>query len=241
MGASVVLTLGLVWGMAACTDRSPSAGRAAEDSLGADSLLASIPGSTRAVAFRCTAPADSFLIGVRAAPDAAALWLPAPFGPRTVALRRVRTASGTKYARGGVSVWQKGAEARLTVRGQTFDRCVEAPRQSTWVDAWLRGVDARALGNEPGWILEVTRGARLRFVYAYGEDTVAGPAPTPTRRANRVVYRTEAGGHALTATFRDTLCRDVMSGARFPAAAAVTYRGTTYHGCGWVIGVAGAE
>src|SRR4051812_21379630 len=38
-----------------------------------------------------------------------------------------------------------------------------------WEDARSRGIDLRALGNEPGWFLEIDNEKWMRLLYAYGE------------------------------------------------------------------------
>ena len=94
------------------------------------------------------------------------------------------------------------------------------------------GVDFRAVGQEPGWHLEIRDSERIRFVYAYGEQEAVTPAPEPTRSGDRTVYRVETEAHDLTVTIVDEPCTDAMSGEAFEASVTVELDGETYRGCG---------
>nr|MBC8425860.1 MliC family protein [bacterium] len=88
----------------------------------------------------------------RSGRDEVVLFLPG----RTVRLPVVPAASGAKYGDGETSWWVKGIdETRLGFAGAEPCLCRLNPARTRWEDAKLRGVDYRALGNEPGWILEI--------------------------------------------------------------------------------------
>lgn len=187
----------------------------------------------------CPAPAGgkAFSFTVRTGPGELALWLPARFADgaadeRYLVLGQVRAASGAKYQSDGVTVWNKGGEALLAVGEQTFPGCIERSQRAPWAEARRRGVDFRAVGQEPGWHLEIREGERIRFVYDYGEREVVTPAREPVEKEGYTVYHAETKAHDITVTIADEPCTDTMSGERFEAAARVRLDGRTYRGCG---------
>src|SRR5688500_19395613 len=58
-------------------------------------------------------------------------------------------------------------------------------RRDPWREAAERGIDFRAIGQEPGWYLEVDDGRSMRLVYDYGERNVITPAPVATTDTER--------------------------------------------------------
>jgi putative lipoprotein len=160
------------------------------------------------------------------------------FLPReTVLLPEVPTASGATYSNGRVSFWSKGEEAVLETEGRSYRDCRNDRRRAVWEDAKLNGVDFRAVGNEPGWYLELyDKGTpeRIDIVVDYGRDYYTFPkvqretlqAPPRTR------YRAQIGAHRLDVTLEPGPCRDSMSGEPFDTRVSVTLGNRTYTGCG---------
>jgi uncharacterized lipoprotein YbaY/uncharacterized membrane protein len=125
----------------------------------------------------------------------------------------------------------EGVEVRVVpvaTRPDATERSPMAPQEH----ARQSRVDFRAVGQEPGWHLEIREGERIRFVYAYGEQEAVTPAPEPTRSGDRTVYRAETEAHDLTVTIVDEPCVDTMSGEAFEASVTVELDGETYRGCG---------
>jgi heat shock protein HslJ/uncharacterized membrane protein len=97
-----------------------------------------------------------------------------------------------------------------------------------------RDRDFRALGQEPGWQLEIRKGAEMRFIYDYGQGTAVTPASreqvdsnTGTRTYHAVTKATD-----LRVVIVPVPCTDTMSGRPFPATVSVTFNGQTFRGCG---------
>lgn len=104
-------------------------------------------------------------------------------------------------------------------------------RPDPWAEAKARGIEFRAVGNEPGWFMDVDVGRTVKLVLDYGERTVNVPAPA----------RWSAGGANSFASAGDTpvsiavtpgRCSDGMSDAVYPASVKVEVGGKTYAGCG---------
>lgn len=199
-----------------------SASRAAALAV-ADSLPATL-------AYRCP---DGTRFEVRFFRDSAWAFLP----DRTATLRPEVSASGTRYAGQGVVLRTRDGEARLEVGERDRSGCRGRSTPSAWAEARARGATFRALGQEPGWWLEVHPGDSIVFVHDYGERRAVAPAPEATvetveEDGSRRVWRAEADGRPLVVEAVDEGCRDVMSGFRFPVSVTVRWRGERYRGCG---------
>lgn len=98
--------------------------------------------------------------------------------------------------------------------------------------ARLAGAGFRAVGNEPGWFIEVYADS-LVFVTNYGEDRHTFPAYTEAApEAEPFVYEAAIGGHSITVTLADEPCQDDMSGEPFDTTVTVVFDGETLRGCG---------
>ena len=101
-----------------------------------------------------------------------------------------------------------------------------------WDEARLPDVDFRAVGQEPGWSLEI-RGSRVRYVGEYGATEIVGTIAETTRGEDGVVSHHAAGkGDTLTVTVRPDPCRDSMSGEAFSHSVTVRVGGRELRGCG---------
>lgn len=128
-----------------------------------------------------------------------------------VTLPHVVSASGARYGEGPYIYWSHGQEALLETPERTFTQCVSDEGGPGWRDAKARGVRFRAVGQEPGWILDV-------------REWTAG--------AGRFVYRVETEAHRAAIVIDDEPCRDVMSGWPYESTVSMTLDGREYRGCG---------
>jgi uncharacterized membrane protein len=152
----------------------------------------------------------------------------------TLTLPQVISASGARFSNETVTFWEKGSEASIEGGGYAYRGCRASPAQNPWEAARLMGVTYRAIGQEPGWMLQIQRGKRILFVADYGENRVsAEPAPASQslpdggRR-----YDAQTGSGALSVLIENKACTDVMSGEPFPDTVTVTLNGRQYSGCG---------
>ncbi|MDA0335458.1 MAG: MliC family protein [bacterium] len=184
--------------------------------------------------YECAVGDSSFIFSMKTGPGEIALWLPWRFQRPHLVLGQVRAASGARYEGGGVTVWTKGEEALVEVEGETFRGCRHNRRLSIWEHAKLSGVDFRAVGNEPGWNLEIRRQDRLTFVYDYGDQRLVTPCPDPATdaAARRSIYHAATEAHELTVTLEYGPCVDTMSDEIFETKVTVDLDGTTFRGCG---------
>jgi uncharacterized membrane protein/membrane-bound inhibitor of C-type lysozyme len=164
----------------------------------------------------------------RLGPGEMAMWFPDEY----VILSQVRSASGTLYEEGDISFWSKGDDAILTVGGQSYLNCSLQPERVPWEDARRRGVDFRAVGNEPGWHLEIQSGRQLLLVLGYGMQRILVSDPAEVDSGVARIYKGEAGERDLQVEIIDQACVDTMSGQQFPSRVVVTFDDMYYEGCG---------
>jgi len=217
--ATLVATLALV---PACASRTASRGVD-------ESRTAATGTESRASTFVYECP-DGFSYIARIEGDTARIFI----RDRAVALPRVQAASGAKYADGTTTFWSKGDEALLEVGAETHRACASNRAKAIWEDARLRGVEFRALGQEPGWFLEIMPGGKLVFVTNYGTERheFVTPDPIVGPSGESTVYRARDAGHELTVLVENRPRRDPMSGELFEATVTVTLDGRTHRGCG---------
>lgn len=103
----------------------------------------------------------------------------------------------------------------------------------SWGTARAAGVDFRAVGQEPGWMLDIFQTARINLIWDYGENHAEFPLSDPTYpQEGATHYAAQADGHTLAITIRRFPCTDSMSDERFPATVEVVIDGRTLNGCG---------
>jgi len=148
---------------------------------------------------------------------------------RAVTLPHVVSASGARYSDGPVTFWNKGREATFEIDGRK-QTCRE--QRGPWQEAADRGIDFRAVGQEPGWFLEVDKEKQIRLVYDYAEHELVTSLPAPKAQGSATVYDTTVKSEHLVILIEEAPCTDVMSGEAFPNSVTVTVGTRTLRGCG---------
>lgn len=150
-----------------------------------------------------------------------------------IRLERSASASGEKFAADGLMVWSKGEEALIETRGERHTRCRIDRAATAWEQARLDGVAFRALGNEPGWIIEIDDDHGVDFTTDYGQTRLRFGRPERSGSVEDGEVRYEARGDGeIFVVLSFVTCNDDMSGESFPVRAEVRFRGRTYRGCG---------
>ncbi len=158
-------------------------------------------------------------------------WAFLPSG--TVRLRYVVAASGVKYSDGETVLWSKGEEAVLETSRDGVRTCRINRARAIWEHAKLGGADFRAIGNEPGWHMEIAHDS-IRLVTDYGETRFAFPTPQPREDpvARRTTYMALSGSDTVRIELTGEGCRDTMSGEEFETTVTLTLGERTLRGCG---------
>ena len=78
----------------------------------------------------------------------------------------------------------------------------------------VRDRDFRGVGQEPGWQLEIRKGADMRFTYDYGKGTAVMPASRAVvdSSSGKQTYHAVAEGKDLRIEIAPVKCSDAMSG-----------------------------
>lgn len=173
---------------------------------------------------------DEVMISAIFRPDALDLTLP----EGTVTLGAIPSASGARYGNGSVEFWDKGGEALLITADGQSRQCLQSLRISPWDSARQRGIEFRAVGQEPGWLLEIDQQADMLLELDYGTERVILPAVEAIRdpARNLVTWHTETAGRRLTVISRTEPCADTMSGEMFDERVTVIINDRTLTGCG---------
>lgn len=135
-----------------------------------------------------------------------------------------------RYSDGNFELRIEGEKAWLGERGGEPRACRNDRRRAIWERAKLDGADFRAVGNEPGWYLEIRKQRRIVLVADYGETRVELPLPEPAVDPSSRATRWDAGELVVEVTGHP--CTDTMSGEQFPSEVMVHWEGRTLRGCG---------
>jgi membrane-bound inhibitor of C-type lysozyme/uncharacterized membrane protein len=164
----------------------------------------------------------------RTGADQITLYLP----DGSLLLARQVSASGSRYSDGETSLWSKGNEARLELGPGRIRSCVLNRARAPWEEARLRGIDFRAVGQEPGWYLELQHDGQMLFVAQYGSQRVLMDTPDPVFEGGREIYRPVSQGHEMKLEIELRHCTDVMSGEIYDSQVSVYLDDNVYRGCG---------
>ena len=100
-------------------------------------------------------------------------------------------------------------------------------------DARTRGIDFRAIGQEPGWVVELTDGGEITAVLDYGATSLALPTPSSeTAEDGTVVYDASTDTDHLILRIKRKICIDSMSGESHPSTVELLVNDKPYQGCG---------
>jgi len=160
------------------------------------------------------------------------VWLFLP--GKTISLPHVPSGSGAKYSEDQITYWSKGDEALLEIGSDKHTKCKNNRAKAIWEDAKLSGVDFRAIGNEPGWNLEIIMRDRIVFVGNYGQNRYKfiTTGPSIDQQARTTVYEVQNDTHEMSVIIVGRRCRDTMSGEAFETTVTVILDGKKYQGCG---------
>jgi uncharacterized membrane protein len=101
-----------------------------------------------------------------------------------------------------------------------------------WHAAKLRGVAFRAVGQEPGWLLEMTTGDKIVLVTDTGQTITEYPYVEPEvfQTQRKSIFSVKPG--ELMVTIEGIKCNDTMSGEKFEVSVFIVLNGKQLNGCG---------
>ena len=105
-------------------------------------------------------------------------------------------------------------------------------KRDVWHAAKLRGVSFRAIGQEPGWLLEISNGEKIYLVTDYGQKKTSYRyvEPDVNREQRRTVFSVKDKNLEVIIKGKD--CTDIMSGEKFAVSVSVTVDNEQFKGCG---------
>jgi uncharacterized membrane protein len=173
---------------------------------------------------------DGFEFVARTETDSVWLFLPGS----TIHLPLINSASGTTYSKDGHLFSVDGDTAMIVSGTGKHSNCRNNRSKAIWEHAKLNGVDFRALGNEPGWYLEISHKTDILLVADYGELRYQfSPSKIRSQAANRTtVYTASNNGDTIEVVITGTPCQDSMSGEQFSTQVSVRVNDKHYRGCG---------
>jgi uncharacterized membrane protein len=218
MHRTLLLAAALAALLAGC---EPDAAKSLDESAAATSAPPALGGAT---------PWQCGDLRVSTQMEGDSLRLSGPFGVRSLA--GLRSASGARYGdEQGTEFWEKADEAMLTLDGERQPDCRKSAQLSPWDEAKARGVGFRAIGNEPGWLVEVgsEEAPTLHAELDFGSRRLEVAHATATSDG----WKGEtADGTSLVLTIQREACSDSMSDHFFPASAVLRVGASTHRGCG---------
>jgi uncharacterized membrane protein len=108
----------------------------------------------------------------------------------------------------------------------------ESSINNVWHKAKLRGVTFRAIGQEPGWLLEITDGMEILLVTDSGGNRMSYPYVEPVIHKNEKRTEFMIDDSRTVIEIRSEPCRDSMSGEEFAVAVRIKQPDRTLTGCG---------
>ena len=117
---------------------------------------------------------------------------------------------------------------------RTHKDCKNNHRKAIWEHAKLNGVDFRAVGNEPGWVLEISNQADILFITDYGQsrhEFISANVSSATQGLT-TIYEARNDQDQIEIQLTARRCGDTMSDEKFPVTVNVLLNQKEYNGCG---------
>lgn len=124
-----------------------------------------------------------------------------------------------------------GCSAQQNADNDPVSREQALAETAPWHTVRLHGVAFRALGQEPGWLLEIKNGEEILIVTNYGQHRVAHAyvEPQQGKAAHRITFKVDADTNLL---IEGKPCTDSMSGEQFETTVTMKTGIQTLQGCG---------
>lgn len=153
-------------------------------------------------------------------------------------LQHVIAASGARYANKEETIefWNKGEKARINFKGRKFQNCTSDARELSWFRARLECVSFRAIGQEPGWLVEIKEQQKSgKVLLDYGTRQLQLQNLKRAKRSHppdSVIFKTVSDSIDMTIKSDKETCQDPMNGNQSPYKVTVTVGDENYKGCG---------
>ncbi len=113
---------------------------------------------------------------------------------------------------------------------------VDAVINPSWKQKQSEGIDFIGVGNEPFWSLEIDNEKMISFKLADWKKPVVVASQKPTITKDSTLYMLSSQGMPLRVIIYPQFCSDGMSDFLYQYKVAVSFKGSTYKGCGVMFG-----
>jgi len=185
-------------------------------------------GPAQTYVYECS---DAYTFTINIGDNQAQLFLPV----KNITLAHAFSIPGAKFNTGETTLWVKDDIARLEIDSVMHENCYNNPAKAVWVHAKFNGVDFRALGNQPSWILEIVKGENIIFAdynHKISRYMFDSPEPEIDSAAVQTVFKVNNKEHALLVIITGTPCQDSVSGELFYFNVTVRLDDKLFKGCG---------
>ena len=135
------------------------------------------------------------------------------------------------YSAEGVSYRYKGAEADLSMAKNSY-HCQNDGIAATFERAKFEGVAFRAIGNEPGWILNIMPDNKVVFITNLGKDKIHFKVEKQVSDKNSIEYRLRSNHNLLFLRIESRVCKDTMADREYESSVYLNFDGNELRGCG---------
>lgn len=157
------------------------------------------------------------------------VWLFLP--TKTVKAAQQISASGAKYTVDNIIYWRKGSEAALD-EGKRKYRCENDAVAAAFERAKLNGVGFCAIGNEPGWILEITSDKEVSFLTNLGQERTDFEVTEKFSDYSSTEYEMRSENNILLVRIENRQCQDTMIDRTYESTVYINFDGVNMKGCG---------
>jgi len=113
----------------------------------------------------------------------------------------------------------------------------ELANNPTWRQKQSEGIDFVGLGTEPFWSLDIDNEKMILFKMSDWKKPVIFPIEKPSLTKDSTFYNLSSEGGPLRVTVFPQFCSDGMSDFLYQYKVVVKYKGSTYKGCGVMLGI----
>ena len=159
--------------------------------------------------------------------DEAWLFLPS----KTVQINKVESSSDVVYLSKQISYLYEGSKSTLTVDKKVYN-CSNDAIAATFEKAKLSGVAFRAIGNEPGWILEMISDKEVVFLTSLGTVKTAFTVVEKFSDGYSMEYKMKSTYNTLFVRIENRECKDTMVDRTYESMVYINFDGVNMQGCG---------
>jgi len=156
-------------------------------------------------------------------------WLFLP--SETLQAKKVEGSNPIVYTKGAISYSLQGYKASIVLKNRNFT-CQNDGIAATFEKAKLSGVAFRAIGNEPGWILEVTSDTEVVLITNLGESTTAFEVVEKFSDGYSMEYKMKSTHNTLFVRIESRVCKDTMVDREYESTVYINFDGVNMQGCG---------